>query len=53
MPDEPTDICIIENKANECLLIYLLEAKKSFGKFIAKYRPDVAYVLFYQNNECI
>lgn len=30
-------------------MVYSWEARKSFNKFIAKYKPDVIYVLYYQN----
>ena len=30
-------------------MVYSMEAKKSFRKFIAKHRPDVIYILYYQN----
>lgn len=30
-------------------MVYSPEAKKSFKRFIAKYRPDVIYILYYQN----
>lgn len=30
-------------------MLYSLEAKESFSRFLAKHRPDVVYVLFYQN----
>ncbi len=30
-------------------MVYSPEAKKSFGNFIAKHRPDIVYMLYYQN----
>lgn len=30
-------------------MVYSWEARKSFRKFIAKHRPDVVYILYYQN----